>query len=170
LGETERLTFLKKAYPHAKEVERETGFNAVALLAQAAAESGWGESAPGNMYFGVKAHSHPRRQLIRTKEYHNTPDRKYPVIHSITKSGDMYLYDVEDWFREYDSPRESFKDHADFLLSNQRYAEALKRSSNPKRFLSEIARAGYATRKDYADFMSSMVDSVERRLKKLGFI
>ena len=47
--------FVKKYHPFALETERKTGIDARFTLAQAALETGWGKSAPGNMFFGVKA-------------------------------------------------------------------------------------------------------------------
>ena len=41
--------FVKQFHPYAKQMEKETGFNAVAILTQAALESGWGKYAPGNI-------------------------------------------------------------------------------------------------------------------------
>jgi len=40
MKETERLLFLKEIYPHALRIEKELGFNAIALMAQAAGECG----------------------------------------------------------------------------------------------------------------------------------
>jgi len=47
--------FIKQYKPFALETERKTGISHLFILAQAALESGWGKSVPGNMFFGVKA-------------------------------------------------------------------------------------------------------------------
>ena len=44
--------FIKQYKPFALETERKTGISHLFILAQAALESGWGNSAPGNMFFG----------------------------------------------------------------------------------------------------------------------
>ena len=46
--------FVAKYKPFALETQTKTGICFKATLAQAAVESGWGEAAPGNMFFGVK--------------------------------------------------------------------------------------------------------------------
>jgi|SRR3989304_1478848 len=168
MTDSDRLSFLTKIYPHAKRVESETGFNSVAMMAQACGECGW-EEPPGNMYFGVKSFKETdNRQLIRTKEILDRPDVKFPVIHSITPIGNKFKYDIEDWFMKYDSPYESFRDHARFVTENKRYSKALEVKDNPVLFLTELAKAGYATGENYAQFMTDMVKSVEIRLKKLS--
>ena len=47
--------FVKTYYPFALQTEKKTGISGRFILAQAALESGWGKSIPGNMFFGVKA-------------------------------------------------------------------------------------------------------------------
>ena len=47
--------FIKTYKPYALETERKTGISHLFILAQSALETGWGNSAPGNMMFGVKA-------------------------------------------------------------------------------------------------------------------
>lgn len=172
MGEEQRMQFLRMAYPHAKRVEQEFGFPAVALLAQSAGECGW-KIPPGNMFFGVKDTDglNGNEQLIRTKEIFDNPYKQFPVVHSVTpftRGGKTYYRcDVETYFRKYDSPYESFRDHALFVIRNPRYSNALDKT-DPREFLSELAKAGYATGLGYEDFMMAMVSSVERRLQKLN--
>ncbi len=136
-------------------VERDTGINHLAILAQAALESGWGRFAPGNMFFGVKDTDgiNGNEQLLMTTEYHSDVNVKYPVVISITPAiingQKTYKYRVKDYFRKYATPYESFMGHARFLMKNKRYSNALKNKSNPEVFLSEIAKAGYATDPQY---------------------
>lgn len=170
--EEQRLQFLRLVWPHAQRVEKEYGFPAVAIVAQAVAESGW-KIPQGNMMFGVKDTDgiNGNEQLIRTKEILDNPFKKFPVVHSVTpfqRGGKTYYrYDVETYFRKYDTPYESFRDHAEFLLRNPRYKDALG-EKDPRGFLRRIARAGYATALNYEDYLMTMVSSIERRLPKLG--
>lgn len=46
--------FLKKAWPLAQKVAAQTGLDPRVVLAQAALESGWGQHATGQNYFGIK--------------------------------------------------------------------------------------------------------------------
>lgn len=158
--------FVKKYYLFAKQSEKDSGISALALLTQASLESGWANHAPGNMLFGIKADKNwkGQKQLITTTEYHKTDTVIYPEILSIEPPNDVhpktYKYKVRDWFRAYDSPTESFTDHANFLKKNKRYANALKVAHIPELFLSELAKAGYATAPNYNAILQSVLKTI----------
>lgn len=158
--------FIKKYKPFALETERKTGISHLFILAQAALETGWGKSAPGNMMFGVKAKAGTpteKRQLVVTKEVLSSPNVTFPEIIRITKRADgKYLYEVKDWFRKYDSPEESFTDHANLFVNNKRYAKALLVRSDPYKFAEEIAKAGYATEPTYAERLKGVIRTIEK--------
>jgi flagellar protein FlgJ len=164
--------FIKAYMPFAKQVELETGISAVFIMAQAALESGWGKFAPGNMLFGVKDTDgvNGNEQLITTTEYSKRYDLKFPVILSITpvlvKGEKFYKYLVKDYFRKYETPAESFRDHALFFNKNKRYAKALKVKTDPFLFAQEVAKAGYATAPDYATVLIGVIETIQRNLKK----
>lgn len=164
------IDYIRKFYPEAQKVERETGISAVAMLAQSAGESGW-KPGPGNMMFGIKDTDglNGNEQLIRTKEYLPHKNYKFPVIHSIVpvKKGKvtMYKYDVETWFRKYDTPADSFRDYAKFIQENPRYKKAWNLREIPEAYLTEVAKAGYATGLHYQKFMMQMLRSVVKRIK-----
>lgn len=147
--------FCDKYYPYAYEVFLDTGFPVSSLLAQSGIETGWGLTVVGNMMFGIKDTDglNGNEQLLSTTEYHTSKNAKYPVIMSIKAiivgGKRLYKYSVKDWFRKYETPEESFMDHANFLLENKRYEEALKYRDKPTFFSREIARAGYATGPEY---------------------
>lgn len=120
------------------------------------------------MFFGIKAKATdpPRkRQLLTTTEYLKSPNEghRFPKLLSITevKPG-LWKYRVKDWFRRYRTAKGSFQDHAQFFLTNPRYAEAVRVGSDPMAFLREVARAGYATDPNYFDLLSKVVRMVER--------
>lgn len=158
--------FIKKYKPFALETERKTGISHLFILAQSALETGWGKRAPGNMMFGVKAKagtSFEKRQLVVTKEVLSSPNVTFPEIISITKRADgKYQYEVKDWFRKYDSPEESFTDHANLFMNNKRYAKALLVRSDPYKFAEEVAKAGYATAPNYADSLKKLIKEIEK--------
>jgi len=157
--------FIDTFLPFAKETEEKTGISAIAILAQAALESGWGEKAPGNMFFGVKAGKSENRQLITTTEYSRRNDLKFPEIISVTKQPNgLYKYKVKDWFLKFDTPEECFSHHCKFFSDNPRYAEALDVRSDTYKFIDAIAKAGYATDPNYADLLKSIARSIEARL------
>ena len=157
--------FITKFLPFALETERKTGISALFILAQSALETGWGKYAPGNMMFGVKATvSTPpeKRQLVQTTEILSTDKAKFPVIIKIEKRPDgRYKYTVKDWFRKYDSPEESFTDHARLFLTNKRYAKALEVKTDPYKFAEEVAKAGYATEPTYVERLKGVIRKVE---------
>lgn len=158
--------FVSTLLPFAKQTEAKTGISAIAILTQAALESGWGKASPGNMYFGVKDTDgvNGNEQLLTTTEYSRRADLKFPVIISVTPvliGGQKYFkYKVKDYFRKYKTPEESFTDHATFFLKNKRYAAALKVKSDYNKFFDEIAKAGYATAPDYAKTLKSVAKTI----------
>jgi len=159
--------FIKKYKPFADEVEKLTGISSVFLLAQSALESGWGDKAVGNMMFGVKDTDglNGNEQLIVTTEFEKHANAKYPVIISIKRQvNGLYKYIVKDYFRKYNSPKESFLDHANFLIRNPRYKKALAVKSEPFKMADEIAKAGYATVPNYNIFLKQVINSITKRL------
>lgn len=162
--------FVATYLPFALKTQKKTGISAVAILAQAALESGWGDKAPGNMFFGIKAKpSAPasRRQLVITTEYLSSPSlgKLFPEVLSITQVGPKrWKYKVKDWFRKYKTPEGSFNDHAQLFLNNSRYAQALKVGADPVAFFREIAKAGYATAPSYFEVLTQVAKTIERFL------
>lgn len=153
-------------YPAALKAERESGRPALAVLAQAALETGWGEHAPGNMFFGIKAGKGwtGKRQLITTTEIHSNRSVRYPEVISITRRSDgRFTYRVKDWFRAYDNAAESFTDHGLFLRNNPRYEKAFN-TTDPREFVEELAAAGYATDPNYAKTLKNIIGSLEKFL------
>lgn len=158
--------FVKKYYPEAKKVEEETGFHYLITLAQGALESGWGKKALGNNFFGIKwtEGNKQDKQLITTTEYLSRSNVKFPEVIKVEKAGKLYKYTVKDWFRKYATPAEGFADHINFFLKNPRYAKAVLVKDKPEQFFEEIAKAGYATAKDYDLQLKAMLNSVKKRL------
>lgn len=162
--------FVSSFLPFARQTELKTGITAIAILAQAALESGWGKFAPGNMFFGVKDTDgiNGNEQLLTTTEYSRRSDLKFPVIISVVpcilNNQKYFKYTVKDYFRRYDTPENCFTDHVQFFFKNPRYATALTFRSNTDRFIEEIARAGYATDPNYATLLKSVARSVERAI------
>ena len=161
--------FIKKYKPFALETERKTGISALFILAQSALETGWAKSIPDNNMFGVKAKAGTppeKRQLVVTKEVLSSPNVAFPEIIRITKRADgKYQYEVKDWFRKYDSPEESFTDHANLFVNNKRYAKALQVKSDPYKFAEEVAKAGYATEPTYAERLKGVIRTIEKNDK-----
>lgn len=115
-----------------------SGVPASITIAQAALESGWGDSAlakTGNNLFGIKADSLWRGQTLtmNTKEFIKGQWVMVPAL-----------------WRKYPSWQASIDDHATFLKRNPRYKACFACSSAPA-FAKALAQAGYATDPEYAN-------------------
>jgi flagellum-specific peptidoglycan hydrolase FlgJ len=159
--------FVQDLRPFAIQTQNKTGIHADFILAQAALESGWGRSAPGNMFFGVKDTDgiNGNEQLLTTTEYSRNPNLKFPVILSVTKEVrkgvQWFRYRIRDYFRKYKTPEESFTDHAKFFERNRRYRAALCVKHDPFLFAEAIAKAGYATDPDYTRKLHSVIREIQ---------
>jgi len=162
--------FVASFLPFARQTETKSGISAIAILAQAALESGWGKFAPSNMFFGVKDTDgiNGNEQLLTTTEYSRRSDLKFPVIISVVpcilNNQKYFKYTIKDYFRRYNTPEACFTDHVQFFFKNPRYATALTVRGNTDRFIEEIAIAGYATDPNYANLLKSVARSVERTM------
>lgn len=166
--------FVTKLLPFAQETENKTGIRADVILAQAALESGWGRSAPGNMYFGVKDTDglNGNEQLVTTFEYSSKPnlDAKQIGLYTVTSvkpvvlnGKPFYKYTGTAYFRKYDSPEGSFTDHARvFMLP--RYAKAIAVKDDPEAFFKAIQEAGYAQSPLYANSLMAVLQTIRRNM------
>ena len=141
--------FIQEVYPHAQRAASKLNVSADVLVAIAALETGWGLHTPKSNntqdsfnYFGIKANNW-----------------KGPEVSSVTKEFDgNKMIQMQDSFRAYTSPSESFDDFANLLLESPRYQEALKFSHDAKTFVEELQKAGYATDPNYAKKVISILD------------
>lgn len=152
--------FVRKHGRDAVRIQRETGLNAAFILTHAALESGYGKSAPGNMFFGVKAGKSwkGKRQLLRTWEatkdgvLHLQPGAYIIKTYAPGEEGNPfknhYGHRIMDWFRAYDTPFDSFLDHAK-LLQTQRYEKAWAVRNDPMACIRAAMSAGYGTDPGY---------------------
>lgn len=114
-----------------------------ALIAQAALETGWGQHvirhANGRSsynLFNIKAHGgwQGGRVRVPTLEYR----------------GGVAVREFAE-FRAYDSPAAAFRDYAELLRGNPRYADVLRAGDNETAFARALEAAGYATDPRYAE-------------------
>jgi len=130
--------FISKIAMAAQYAAQQTGVPASISIAQAALESGWGESGltkAGNNLFGIKADSRWRGQtlILDTKEFLN---------------GQWVVVPAK--WRKYASWQASIEDHAAFLKCNPRYLACFQ-CVTPDAFVRALAKAGYATDPIYAE-------------------
>jgi flagellar protein FlgJ len=140
--------FVRRLHPLAVQAARELGVEPKVILAQAALESGWGRSVIQNgngsntfNLFNIKADKawQGKQAQVATLEFDQGIAKK-----------------VNAGFRSYDSFQESFKDYVDFIKTNPRYGDALKKAGNAEQYMHELQRAGYATDPKYADKVMSI--------------
>jgi len=140
--------FIRQLHPYAQQAAKALGVAPGALLAQAALETGWGRSVINNSdgsnsfnLFNIKADRswQGRQAKVSTLEFEQGVAKK-----------------VNAGFRSYNSYQESFQDYVDFIKSNPRYAEALKKAGNAGQYMRELQHAGYATDPKYADKVMSI--------------
>ena len=128
----------------ALESHRKTGVPASITIAQAALESGWGESGlarAGNNLFGIKADSRWRGETLtlNTREF---------------IKGQWMVVPAK--WRKYASWQASIDDHAAFLKLNSRY-KACFLCTTAAAFAMALAQAGYATDPDYANKLIALM-------------
>ncbi len=128
------------------------GIPASITLAQGILESGSGNSSlarDANNHFGIKC----------TSEWKGK---------TILKDDDQ----VDDCFRVYNSPEESFRDHSEFL-KRKRYASLFELDKDDYRgWASGLKEAGYATNPRYAELLITLVEryDLSKYDRKEGYI
>ena len=167
----QRIAFIEKYYPFAYGSWVKTGFPISSLLAQSAIETGDGKTVIGNMMFGVKDTDglNGNEQLLITHEQSTRGDLKFQYLLKKVQIGRIWNYTIKAYFRKYNSPEESFSDHASFIMSNKRYSKALTRKEEPTYFSQEIARAGYATGVNYEKIFISVTLEIYNYLKSHNY-
>lgn len=128
----DKETFVASLLPAAIEESKRTGVDPRIIVAQAAQETGWGRSAPGNNYFGIKSHGQGGGQNLATHEYINGK-----------------RVNVNDSFRTFESPADSVRGYGDFILKNPRY-EGLRTAQGLDGQLQALQASGYATDPNYS--------------------
>ncbi len=142
-SETTQQGFVNQMTPFAIQASRASGVPPQLMLGQAALESGWGKReirmADGSNsfnLFGIKAMANWQGKVaeVMTTEYKNG------VAH--TEIGK---------FRAYTSYEEAFKDYANMMSANPRYANVLRQNGDIAGMAQAIQDAGYATDPKYAE-------------------
>jgi flagellum-specific peptidoglycan hydrolase FlgJ len=159
--------FFEKYANDAMECQNLFGVPASITLAQAALESGWGTSSltvMANNFFGIKADKSWRGDKILkpTIEYYNGVKTN-----------------VNSYFRKYATAKDSFIDHAKFLMKWSRY-DILFDNMDSKEWAKELQQAGYATDPNYANKLINLIaqynltaydiEAPKKKIAKLLFI
>jgi flagellar protein FlgJ len=151
--------FIDKILPQAQAAGRELGIDPRAIIAQAALETGWGTSKPGdaagasNNLFGIKASGTWQGASVAstTQEY---------------TAG--VANDEVAGFRAYGSESDSINDYVSLLRDNPRYSAALGTGGDVRAFATALQSGGYATDPDYANKLVAVADQLGMRQEIAG--
>ena len=122
--------------PLAQEASSVTGIDPNIIIAQAALETGWGASAPGNNYFGIKGTGGTQT----TQEFLNG------AWQTIKAS-----------FQGYSSLEDSVNGYVSFITNNPRY-QAVENATNIPDQLKALQASGYATDPNYAKKLQGIIN------------
>ncbi|MBF0265017.1 MAG: flagellar assembly peptidoglycan hydrolase FlgJ [Gammaproteobacteria bacterium] len=142
--------FVESLWPMAQKSAQSIGVSPEVLVAQAALETGWGQSIIQNKaknsfnLFNIKADSRWSGDKMEKSSL------EYEKGIAVKRSSD---------FRAYDDVQQSFDDYVNFIKNNPRYKNALSVSENPEQYLHEIHKAGYATDPNYAKKIIQVMNS-----------
>jgi len=143
--------FVRKLLPAARQAAKALGLDPMAMIAQAALETGWGQrmikTAKGDNsfnLFGIKAQSNWQGEsaVVDTLEFRQGIAQKEQAR-----------------FRSYTSPEQSLQDYASFISGSSRYQQALQVATEPAAYFSELQAAGYATDPEYANKIMAVYQS-----------
>ena len=143
----------------ARESFLKTGMSGAIQTAQAILETGWGQYVPTDKYTGKNS-----RNLFGIK---GTGSNGY-VISNTWEVYNGVTYRIDDKFRAYNDPKESWDDHKALLLNAQRYGIFRDVMYDSTMGTWAIRRAGYATDPEYP---LKLMDIIKRyNLKELDKI
>ena len=152
--------FVAALYPLAEKIADELGVDPKAVVAQAALETGWGQSMirdaqgrPSHNLFGIKANAGWDGDKVRvtTHEYRNGV--------RLRESAD---------FRSYASLEDGLRDYVSFLSESSRYQQALQSDVSGQDYGYRLQQAGYATDPEYGAKIERIYqgDLLNQALKK----
>lgn len=135
--------FFRQYASYAVHTQRLTGIPASVTLAQAALESGWGRHAPGNNFFGIKGKGPAGSQSLWTREFHQGR-----------------LQRVRARFRRYETPLQSFVDHAQVISKGTYLKHAMKQTGSAKAFITALqsGKHKYATDPRYPQKIMNLIE------------
>jgi flagellar protein FlgJ len=143
--------FVAQVLPSIQAAAQALGVSPLAMLAQAALETGWGKRMPRT------ADGSPSLNLFGIKADGNWSGAR-AVANTVEYSGGVATQ-RQTAFRAYGSLEESISDFAGLLKSSPRYAAALAAGSKPEAYVAGIGRSGYATDPGYANKLNEILNS-----------
>ena len=140
--------FIQSILPSVQSAAAALGVSPVAILAQAALETGWGSHAPGNNLFGIKAGGNWQGASLSglTQEFAG----------GVAQMGEAA-------FRAYQSASDSVQNYAQMMLGSPRYQSVRGHGGDIAGFASALQHSGYATDPDYARKLLAVAQSPTMR-------
>ena len=144
--------FVAKLMPAATRASEKLGLDPKILIAQAALETGWGKHLLKNgegknsfNLFNIKADHRWQGETVskETFEYRDSVAIKERAS-----------------FRAYSSFEESFQDYVQFIQGNARYEQALQHTIEPRRYIEELQKVGYATDPKYSEKVHNVYQGI----------
>ncbi len=145
-------SFIQQLWPYAQRAAEELGVNPRALVAQAALETGWGQSMIKTQdgrnslnFFGIKAGQSWQGERVTTTTHEFEAGQRKAL---------------KDDFRVYDTVEQSFSDYVAFLKGNSRYQDALQAGAghDVAAYVEGLQKSGYATDPQYASKILNIAD------------
>lgn len=140
----ERQQFAATLAPLLQSAAQRLGVSPNILLAQAALESGWGRSMPGNNLFGVKASAGWSGGTVQA------------YTHEASAAGEV---GQTSQFRAYPSLAAAVADYVQLIEHNARYRAALGAGGDPLAYGQALVAGGYATDPNYAGKLAAVAGS-----------
>lgn len=147
--------FLKLFSNTALEIENEYGISAIALLSQIALETGWGKHI-------LKVYN-KNNELIDSKNLFNIKASKdwtgevgYRQVLEYYNNKKTYS---KEYFKIYNSYKESFEDYINLIKNTKRYKEAWENRNNFEKYFECLKKAGYATDPEYAEKLKKIANN-----------
>lgn len=135
--------FISLMVPVAKQVQLQWKIPASVCIAQAALETGWGQSVVGNNYFGIKA------------SVAGAPAVSSPTMEFMNGQ----WVSVVASFSQYTSLNQCAFEYGQFLTDNPRYKECFAFCNSPLKFTAALQEAGYATDPAYSAKLNGIITS-----------
>ena len=128
-----------------------TGLPASILASQCILETNWGKRVPTDIHtgkysfnlFGIKGEGSNGSVEIYTHEYIGGEKIK-----------------IKAKFRAYNDYSESFIDYGNLILGAKRYKQAVVNKGNPRRYIEELWKAGYATDPKYPEKVLAIAEQM----------
>lgn len=142
--------FVAEVLPHARRAAAALNVSPLAIVAQAALETGWGTRVPENdaqkswNLFGIKANRHWSGDSVQT---------------GTLEFRDGQAQREQASFRAYGSLRDTFDDYVALLGGSERYREARGAGSDVSQFAEGLQAGGYATDPEYAGKLERVAGS-----------